>query len=315
MKRAWLWPALVLPVHAAAETLPLIDAHSQFDDDTPVAKLIQHAARAGISQVILSARGGTSFAEVLELADKHPGCVVPSVRTKGRAYAANEPRWYGQLDEQLKAPQFRAMSEIIVAHAQKGKGAPEVNLALSAPQVKEAIGRAMAKGWPAVLHYEFRWYGRAYGPDARASRMAELKLLLARHPEQPFALIHVAQLDPAEAGELLAAHPNLLFLTSHANPITGRASRQPWSNMFAGDDLAPDWSALVLRYPERFVLAFDNVWPEHWSDKYAQQVKLWRDALAKLPAEVAHAVAHRNAERLWKLAPAKAGEGCTGLGS
>lgn len=305
--------ALLLPLHAAGQALPIIDAHSQFDDDTPVAKVIQQAARAGVTQVILSARGGASMDDVLDLAAKHPGCVIPSVRTKGRAYAANERGYYKQLDEQLKAPQFRAMSEIIVAHAQKGKGAPEVNLAVSSPQVTEAIARAIAKGWPVVLHYELRWYARAYGPDARASRMAELRSLLARHPEHPFALIHVAQLDALEAGELLAAHPNLVFLTSHANPITGRASRQPWSNMFAGDELAPEWSALMLRYPERFVLAFDNVWPEHWSDKYAQQVKLWRHALGKLPAEVAHAVAHRNAERLWKLAPADAGQGCAAI--
>src|SRR5687768_15495752 len=174
MKPAWLWLALLLPLPALAQVLPLIDAHSQFDDDTPFPKLIQEASRAGISQVILSARGGTTFAEVLELADKYPACVVPSVRTKGRAYAANERRWYGQLDEQLKAPQFRAMSEIILAHAQKGKFAPEVNLALSAPQVEEAVGRAIAKGWPVVLHYELRWFGRAYGPDARAARIAEL---------------------------------------------------------------------------------------------------------------------------------------------
>jgi predicted TIM-barrel fold metal-dependent hydrolase len=311
MKPVWVWLALFVSLPAVAEVLPLIDAHSQFDDDTPVAKLIQEASRAGISRVILSARGGTTFAEVLELAEKHPGCVVPSVRTKGRAYAANEARWYSQLDEQLKAPQFRAMSEIILAHARKGKFAPEVNLMLSAPQAAESVARAMAKGWPVVLHYELRWLGRAHGADARAARIAELKALLARHPEQPFALIHLAQLDAPEAGALLAAHSNLVFLTSHANPIATASSRQPWTNMFAGDELEPEWAALLARYPERFVLAFDNVWPEHWSDKYAQQAKLWRHALGKLPAEVAHAVAHRNAERLWKLPPAGAGDGCS----
>jgi predicted TIM-barrel fold metal-dependent hydrolase len=308
-----LWLALLLPANGTAEVLPIIDAHSQFDDDTPVRQVIRYAARAGVTQVLLSARGGMTPEDVLELADKYPGCIVPSVRTKGRAYAANDPKFYTLLDEQFKARGFRAMSELIVAHARKGKGAPEVNLSLDAPQILEAIGRAMAKGWPVVLHYEFRWFGHAYGSSARAARMAELRSLLARHPGQSFALIHMAQLGAGEAAELLAAHPNLVFLTSHANPITTGASRQPWTNLYAGDELAPQWRSLLLRYPERFVLAFDNVWPEHWSDKYAQQVKLWRHALGKLPPEVAHAVAHRNAERLWKLSPASAGEGCAAL--
>lgn len=305
--------ALCVPVLAAAQALPIIDAHSQFDDDTPVAKVIEQAARAGVAQMLLSARGGATSEEVLELAEKYPGCVVPSVRTKGRAYAANEPRWYKQLERQLEAPQFRAMSEIILAHAQKGKAAPEVNLALAAPQAGAAVSRAMQKGWPVVLHYEFRWFGRAYGAPARAERMAELRSLLARHPEQPFGLIHMAQLDAAEAGELLAAHANLVFLTSHANPIVAASSRQPWTNMFSGDELTGQWAALLVRYPKRFILAFDNVWPEHWSDKYAEQAKVWRGALGKLPSEVAHAVAHGNAERLWKLAPAAAGQGCAAL--
>lgn len=310
MIRLFVSVALWLPALAAAQALPIIDAHSQFDDGTPAEKVIQQAARAGVAQMLLSARGGTTYDEVLALAEKYPGCVVPSVRTKGRAYAANERRYYEQLERQLKAPQFRAMSEIMLAHAQKGKAAPEVNLPLAAPQAAAAVGRAMEKGWPVVLHYEFRWYGRAYGAQARGERMSELRALLARHPGQPFALIHMAQLDAAEAGELLAAHANLVFLTSHANAIVTASSRQPWTNMFAADALTPEWTALVLRYPERFVLAFDNVWPEHWSDKYAQQAKLWRNALGRLAPDVAHAVAHGNAERLWKLAPAGPGRGC-----
>jgi hypothetical protein len=308
-----LWFALLLPAHGAAEVVPIIDAHSQFDENTPMTRVVESAARAGVSQVLLSARGRATTAEVLDLAARYPGCIVPSVRTKGRAYAENDPGYYGFLDEQFNAPAFKAMSEVILAHAQKGRAAPEVNLTLEAPQVGEVIRRGIARGWPVVLHYEFRWFTRTYGRDARAKRMAELKSLAARHPGQPFALIHMAQLDPGDAAELLAAHPNLVFLTSHANPITTNMSRQPWTDMYLQEELAPEWRALVVRYPDRFVLAFDNVWPEHWSEKYAQQVRLWRNALGKLPADVAHAVAHGNAERLWKLAPAAAGLGCAAV--
>jgi Amidohydrolase len=302
-----------VPAYAAPELLPVIDAHSQFDENIPAAKLIEHASRAGVSQILLSARGRATTAQVLDLGSAHPGCIVPSVRTKGRAYDENRSEYYALLDEQFAEPAFRAMSEIILAHGRKGRRAPEVSVAADAPQVKEAIRRAIDKGWPIVLHYEFRWLAGVNDSGARAKRVSELKELLARHPQQPFALIHMGQLDAGDAAQLLAAHRNLVFLTSHANTLSIIESKQPWTDMFAGEELAADWKALMLRYPERFVLALDNVWPEHWSGKYAQQVGLWRKALGKLPPEVAHAVAHGNAERLWKLPPAKAGEGCAAL--
>jgi hypothetical protein len=305
--------AMLVPAHGASNVLPIIDAHSQFDENAPGARVIEYAARAGVTQVLLSARGRVTTAQVLKLGSTHPACIVPSVRTKGRAFDENRPGYYTLLDEQFKEPAFRAMSEIILAHAPKGKRAPEVNVAANAPQVKEAIQRAVAKGWPVVLHYEFRWLGSAYGTGARAKRMAELKSLVSQHPQQVFALIHMAQLDASDAGQLLAAHPNLVFLSSHANTLAVNESRQPWTNMFADRELASEWKALVLRHSDRFVLALDNVWPEHWSEKYVQQVELWREALGKLPGEVAHAVAHSNAERLWKLAPAIAGHGCGAL--
>ncbi|MDZ4342614.1 MAG: amidohydrolase family protein [Candidatus Binatia bacterium] len=305
--------AILAPAHGASNILPIIDAHSQFDENAPVARVVEYAARAGVTQILLSARGHVTTAQVLDLGSTHPACIVPSVRTKGRAFDENRPGYYTLLDEQFKEAAFRAMSEIILVHAHKGKRAPEVNVAANTPQVKEAIQRAIAKGWPVVLHYEFRWLASAYGTSVRATRMAELKSLVTQHPQQLFALIHMAQLDASDAGDLLAAHPNLVFLTSHANTLAVNESRQPWTNMFADGKLAPEWKALVLRRPDRFVLAFDNVWPEHWSEKYVQQVDLWREALGKLPAELAHAVAHRNAERLWKLAPAIAGQSCGAL--
>ena len=57
-------------------------------------------------------------------------------------------------------------------------------------------------------------------------------------------------------------------------------------------------------HPGRFILNFDNVWPEHWSDDYyVEQARLWQDTLQTMPSDVAHAIAHRNAERLWRLPP------------
>ena len=296
--------------YGAASALPLIDAHSQFDDDVPVARVLDVLARADVAKVILSARGQVTPATLSELGTANPECILPSVRSKSRSFDQNRSGYYRQLNEQLGNPAFKAMSEIILVHAPKGDRAREVNLEAKLPQVQEAIRQAIAKGWPVILHYEFRWLARHYGAKARDQRMAELKALLDQHPGHPFGLIHMGQLDASVAAELLSAHANLVFLTSHANPIVARKSAQPWTDMFVGEDLAPEWTELMQRYPDRFVLAIDNVWPEHWSDLYVQQVTLWRQALARLPEDVAHAVAHGNAERLWKLPPATVGQGC-----
>ena len=75
--------------------------------------------------------------------------------------------------------------------------------------------------------------------------------------------------------------------------------------MFDGDHLSESWKQLMVKYPGRFILGFDNVWPEHWSQYYLDQIKLWREAVKELPPEVAHAFTHGNAERLWRLPPLK----------
>ena len=75
--------------------------------------------------------------------------------------------------------------------------------------------------------------------------------------------------------------------------------------MFAGERLTPAWKSLTVAYPTRFIFALDNVWGrKHWKPgMYNGQIALWRKALADLPHETAHAIAHGNAERLWRLEP------------
>ena len=185
-------------------------------------------------------------------------------------------------------------------HAQKGDMAPEVIVPPDDARVKAALAGSRKKGWPFVVHIEFAAAGRDY-----LDFMEKFEAMLRADPTYPFLLIHMGQLEANEAARLLQTHGNLHFITSHSNPVTVGRSKQPWVNMFDGDALAPEWTALVVRYPDRFVLGFDNVWADHWGDYYLEQVALWRQALQALPATVANAVAHGNAERLWRLPPAR----------
>lgn len=279
---------------------PIIDAHSQVDHNTDIEKVVPLMDKGGVSMTLLSTRFQRHSKDVVTYAERHPERIVPSVKTKTKAYMKGRGRFPKIFLNELAAFKFGAMPEIILWHAAKGSKAGKATIHPSDPRVRVFIDAARENGWPLVLHFEFASAGKD-----RPAFMAGLEDLLSSNRDIPVALIHMAQLRIGEVRRLIEGHPNLFFITSHANPITISRSNQPWTNMFSGKYLTADWAALVVAYPERFILAFDNVFPEHWGRFYLDQVVLWRKALGKLPENVANAVAHGNAERLWKLPPAK----------
>jgi len=277
---------------------PIIDAHSQIDQHVDLGQVISMLDDAGVSRVILAARGKVKPGQIARLARTYPDRITASVRTKGRTYADNHPKFYKLLKAQRGMPEFRAMAEIILWHARKGNKAPKWVVAASSPQVQAALNLVYERGWPAVLHYEFRAAG-----GETDGLMSELVGLLRAKPAQPYVLTHMGQVDLDQARTLLENHTNLHFIPSWSNSITTPLSKQPWTNLFDGRRLSAAWQALIIKYPNQFILGFDNVFDDHWGDLYVRQVGLWREALAALPGDVAHAVAHGNAERLWKLDP------------
>ena len=301
-----LLPAL-LSGASAADQLPIIDAHSQLEPAIKPQQVIGMMKRAHVSRTILAARSKTSIGQIVSMAKQHPGMITAAVRTKSGAYQTGTlAKFKGFLNKQIQHPEFAAMAEVLIFHARKtnkqGKTiAPQVAFPPSDPKPQAALSVALQKGWPFIAHIEFR----KLNARQRARYMNEMRVILRAHPRHPFLFIHMGQLGPEEAGQLLAAHQNLYFIPSHTTPITLADSHEPWTPMIAHGMLLPAWRDLILRYPDRFVLGFDNVWARHWKEFYIPQVQLWRQVLGKMPSKVAHKVAHRNAERLWHLPPAK----------
>ena len=294
---SWLLLSIFsMGVHAAE--LYFIDAHSQVDHKLENLELIiQRMDEAGVYHTILAARSGRTPKEVVAFAEAHEGRIVPAVRTKGGAYRNDSPKYYKKMRNQLNSGQFRAVAEILLYHTQKGHRAPEVIVYPNDERVVFALGEAIEKGWPFVVHIEFQSLGRRQ----RQRFMAAMEEMLKAHPDHPFALNHMGQLDASEVRRLIETHKNIHFLTAHTNPFIIRHSNQPWVNIFDGKTLAPVWKELISQYPDRFIFALDNVWERHWREFYLDQMEYWRKAMADLPPNVAHAVAHGNAERLWKI--------------
>ena len=293
---AFLWP-----VAAAAGNIPIIDAHSQVDHEVELGDVIRVMKKGGISRIILSVRGRVKPGKIAAFAARHPDKITLAVRTKARFYVENKPKYYKMLKAQLRMPEFKAMAEVILYHAQKGSKAPEWIVPIASPQVQAALKAALARNWPFIPHIEFA----AAFPRERKQFMGDLEAMLKDHQDHSFPLIHMGQLDVEEVLRLIEAHPNVYFMTSHSNTLTVNKSAQPWTNLFDGAALAPEWRDLILKHPDRFILAFDNVFAEHWGDYYLDQIALWRKALETLPEDVAHAIAHKNAERLWHLPPVR----------
>jgi len=298
--------ALGWPPSAAAADLPIIDAHSQADQEIDLERIISLMDEAGVVRTILAARSQRKPEELAAFAARHPDRITAAVRSKSGVYMKNKlGRFKKFLQQQAAMPEFGALAEVLIYHAEKRNRndrflAPQVAVPPGDPRVAAVLSLARQRTWPFVAHIEFA----SIGAD-RDAYMRGFEDLLRGNPGHPFVLIHMGQLGPAEVRRLIEAHGNVYFIAAHTNPISVENSIEPWVNMFDGEHLGAPWRALVIRHPDRFILGFDNVWERHWTQLYLRQVALWRKALADLPDAVAHAVAHGKAERLWHLPPAR----------
>lgn len=294
----WLVIFLVMFFSVArAEQLYFVDAHSQFDNDADAELILSRMDEGGVYKTILASRRQRKPREAAELAEQFPDRIVASVRTKGRHYSEDTEKYYKKLKKQVMSGRFAAMAELLVFHAQKGDKADEVRIGLDDRRVQAALDYAIDQGWPFVVHIEF---ASLQGAD-RDEHMRSLKTFLDDHPQHPFAMIHMGQLPVEDVAALITAHSNIYFLTSHADPVSATDSKQPWINMMGVDRFKPEWRQLITQHPQRFIFAMDNVWGWQWDETYMKHINVWRSALAELPDEAAHAVAHGNAERLWQL--------------
>lgn len=283
-----------------ASELYFIDAHSQADQKIKsLEDIIQRMDDGGVYRTILAARAGRKSEEIASFAKTYPNRIVPAVRTKSGAYNKNSPKYYKKLHKQIDNGPFHAMAEVLMYHAQKGSKAPEVVVYPDDQRVPAALQVAIERAWPFVIHIEFQSLRGA----KRQKFMAEMEALLSAHSDHPFALNHMGQLNAGEVHRLIEDHLNIYFLTAHTTPVIIQNSSEPWVNMFQGATLAKEWKNLLLHYPDRFIFALDNVWETHWNEFYLEQMECWRKALVDLPPDVAQAIAHGNAERLWKIPP------------
>jgi len=279
--------------------LYFVDVHTQVSPEVELNNILTQTSANNVAKSILSARGGLSSTDITDFAQQNPDKIVAMIKVKGRAYSDNSPSYFTTLQSRADSGLYGAIGEVMIYHAEKRNGAaPEVKVPLTDDRVTAALNVAKTYGWPLILHIEFA----SLSNTEFATTLQALNTFLTTHASHPIALIHMGQLESNDVETLLSEHSNVFFITSHSNPVSIASSNQPWTNMFSGDSLAPEWERLLLAYPDRLIFALDNVWPEHWeADHYARQIATWKKALTYIPPEVVKVFAHGNAERLWGI--------------
>ena len=202
---------------------------------------------------------------------------------------------------------YVGFGEIIVQHAphnHKKLKYEGINNDLKSKRIVRAIDIVLKDNKPVILHIELN----DYEEDSKKI-LDQLIELGKKYPNDNFLLMHMAQIEFAEAEFIISKTNNIHFITSHAdNEMEKRIkknkgeSQQGWINLFdKNNNFQKKWLDLMNQNPKRFVLALDNVWDGHWLRGYEQKIYMWRKALASLKDDVALLIACGNANTYFKI--------------
>jgi predicted TIM-barrel fold metal-dependent hydrolase len=170
-------------------------------------------------------------------------------------------------------------------------------LPTDAPYFREIYDIAKQHSIPVPMHMQ--WH-----PDSAA----QLEKLLASDRQGVIVLSHCGKDTVAnDIRPLLERNPNLFCDLGFRSLPQSEKEGQRWPDriIFWGDsffrkaDIKADWKQLIEDYPDRFMVAIDDV---HSWDEYAGVVAAIRQGvLAKLSPATAEKVAYKNAVRLFRL--------------
>jgi Amidohydrolase len=268
--RALLIPTLLLALSApasAAAQLPIFDAHVHYSrpdwDVYAPDRALAILTAAGVRRAIVSS---TPDDGTLKLYDKAPQMIVPFLRP----YRTRDDMgsWYSDpgvqtyVEERLKRGIYRGIGEF---H-------------LSAP----------GAGAPTVKRFAELAADRDLFLQAHVDEVT-IEKLLTLYPKTRFLWAHAGMSSSAATvGGLLARFPKLwveLALRTDVAP---------------GGKLDPEWRAVFVKYPDRFMVGTDTWITSRWEAMrgYHLDVQTW---LGQLPRDVAEAIAWKNGERLFPV--------------
>lgn len=253
------------PVPGEAQEMPIFDAHIHYSHDDWDTLSPQQALalleRAGVRQALVSS---TPDDGTLKLYQADPKRIIPFLRpyrTRGDMGGwHSDPAVQAYVEERLTRGVYKGIGEFHLSAADTDK-----------PVVKRLA--ELAAKQQLFLH--------AHVDEVAAER------LLTLYSEVRILWAHAGMSSPVkEVGRLLDRYPKLWV------ELALRFDVAP------GGNLDPEWRALFLRHPDRFMVGTDTWTTSRW-DSLVEEARATRRWLGQLPRNVADQIAYRNGERLF----------------
>lgn len=274
--------ALSGPTQAADYSGPLFDAHLHYNEEAwngqagphPLEDVLGRMQRNGVQAIIANSRpndGTKALAEAREATRAAGVTVVPFIRLyRNRADYNN---WFQ--DESIYAMVQAEFARGTAAGPYRGIG--EFHLYDSAnangPVAKKLMQFAEQNGLAVLAHVD----------------EVAIDLLMAHAPRTRLIWAHtgIGGTPPERVAALLVKYPQLLGELSYRPGLTCDEGR-----------LCPEWRALLLKYPTRFLLGSDTWINQRWLyyDGLMQGYRRW---LGDLPPAVARRIAWDNGADLF----------------
>jgi hypothetical protein len=257
--------AALAPATAAAQALPIFDAHIHYSAPDWSAYTPERAlsilARANVFRALVSS---TPDDGTVRLFERAPRGIVPFLRPyRTRADMAtwfDDPAVQAYVEARLARGIYRGIGEFHLAAAH-----------VDAPVVRRVAQLAGERDLFLWAHVD----------------ATTMERLLARYPAPRMLWAHAGMsADAATVGRLLDRFPKLwveLALRTDVAP---------------GGTLDPAWRALFLRHPDRFLVGTDTWLTSRW-EEIAEANRRVQDWLAQLPRDVAEKIAFGNGDRLF----------------
>ena len=253
---------------ASAAELPIVDAHIHYSHDawslTPPKEAVAILRKAGLRKALVSSSPNEGTQKLLAEA---PDLIVPGLRpyrTRGELSTwMKDPEALRYVEDQLRQHRYVSIGEFHLNGA-------EADL----PIPRRIVELAKQHGLFLQSHSDADAVERFFKQDPGA------RVLWAH-----------AGFAPVEAvRDMMRKHKGLW------------ADLAMRSEVGSGGRVDPQWRAVFIEFPDRFVLGTDTWTPGRWQDVvgHATFSRAW---LADLPADLAERIAWKNAESLFVTNP------------